>query len=96
MPRHGASSAKTESGNPPVRRGLPVHLDCIWAPLSRRRRSAFDGFRRRPLRQCDVRELQCSLRVRAARSTRFKNPRDAALAIFDFIEGWYTPIGGTL
>ena len=22
---------------------------------------------------------------------RFKNPREAALAVFDFIEGWYNP-----
>jgi len=31
--------------------------------------------------------LECELLDRH----RFKNPRDAALAIFDFIEGWYNP-----
>lgn len=31
--------------------------------------------------------LECELLDRY----RFKNPRDAALAIFDFIEGWYNP-----
>lgn len=32
--------------------------------------------------------LECELLVKH----RFKNPREAALAVFDFIEGWYNPI----
>ncbi len=31
--------------------------------------------------------LECELLV----NHRFKNPREAALAVFDFIEGWYNP-----
>jgi putative transposase len=32
--------------------------------------------------------LECKLLVKH----RFRNPREAALAVFDFIEGWYNPI----
>ncbi len=32
--------------------------------------------------------LECELLVKH----RFKNQREAALAVFDFIEGWYNPI----
>ncbi len=31
--------------------------------------------------------LECELLAQH----RFKNPRDASLAVFDFIEGWYNP-----
>jgi len=31
--------------------------------------------------------LECELLVKH----RFKNPREASLAVFDFIEGWYNP-----
>ena len=30
-------------------------------------------------------------RMRAARRHRFKTQREASLAVFDFIEGWYNP-----
>ena len=71
---------------------LPVHVDRVRQALRAGRRTAFDGERRRRLRQRDGRELLRDARVRAARShARSRRTAEARIAIFEWIEGWYNP-----
>ena len=68
----GAAAARRR--DPSFRPWLPVHFDRLRQALPRGRRTAFDGFGRRLLRQCHVREFLRHARVRAARPRQLPNP----------------------
>ncbi len=59
--------------------------------MPRSRRSTFDGIGGRLLRQCDVRNFNATLECELVTKHRFKTQREALLAVFEFIEGWYNP-----